>query len=272
MIIWLASYPKSGNTLLRAMLSAYLFSDDGKFNFKLLKNIKQFPDLNVLKELGVDTDDINNIIKNSIRCQEILNNKNMVGFLKTHTMLYNFKREYAFTNLDNTLGAVYIVRDPRNVVSSYARHLDLPIDEVVKFITAGKVNKLDFMGNWSENYTSWKGLNANGKYLLIKYEDLISMPEETFEKVLHFIHKLRNFKFSINKDKFYNVIKSTSFANLKKLEEKESFFESVKDKKGNIIKFFDQGSKRDWVKSLDKNLSKQIEEALRKEMLELGYL
>ena len=98
------------------------------------------------------------------------------------------------------------------------------------------------------------------------------MPDETFEKVLHFIHKLRNLKFSINKDKFYNAIKSTSFDNLKKLEEKESFFESVKDKKGNIIKFFDQGSKRDWVKSLDKNLSKKIEEALRKEMLELGYL
>ena len=62
MFVWLASYPKSGNTLLRAMLSAYLFSDDGKFNFELLKKIKQFPDLNV-KRTGVDTDDINNILK-----------------------------------------------------------------------------------------------------------------------------------------------------------------------------------------------------------------
>ena len=43
MIIWLASYPKSGNTLLRSMLAAYFFSEDGNYNFELIKNIKQFP-------------------------------------------------------------------------------------------------------------------------------------------------------------------------------------------------------------------------------------
>ena len=51
MIIWLASYPKSGNTLLRAMLSAYLFSKDGLFNFELLKNIPYFPSYNFFKNL-----------------------------------------------------------------------------------------------------------------------------------------------------------------------------------------------------------------------------
>ena len=44
MIIWIASYPKSGNTYIRSLLSAYYFSKDGKFEFSLLKNIKQFPD------------------------------------------------------------------------------------------------------------------------------------------------------------------------------------------------------------------------------------
>ena len=43
MIIWIGSYPKSGNTYIRSFLSAYYFSEDGKFNFDLLKNIKQFP-------------------------------------------------------------------------------------------------------------------------------------------------------------------------------------------------------------------------------------
>jgi len=51
MIIWLASYPKSGNTLIRSMLSAYFFSNDGIFNFELLNNIKQFPDNSILKTL-----------------------------------------------------------------------------------------------------------------------------------------------------------------------------------------------------------------------------
>ena len=44
MIIWIASYPKSGNTYIRSFLSAYYFSKDGEFDFNLLKNIKQFPD------------------------------------------------------------------------------------------------------------------------------------------------------------------------------------------------------------------------------------
>ena len=46
-----------------------------------------------------------------------------VGFLKTHNMLYNFEKKYPFTNLDYSLGVIYIVRDPRNVALSYARHL-----------------------------------------------------------------------------------------------------------------------------------------------------
>tara|TARA_B110000003_G_scaffold123393_1_gene125791 strand:+ start:199 stop:378 length:180 start_codon:yes stop_codon:yes gene_type:complete len=51
MIIWLASYPKSGNTMLRSMLSAYFFTEDGKFSFNLLKNIIQFPNVNLFKKL-----------------------------------------------------------------------------------------------------------------------------------------------------------------------------------------------------------------------------
>ena len=42
MIIWLASYPKSGNTWIRSLLTSYFFTSEGKFNFKTLDNIKQF--------------------------------------------------------------------------------------------------------------------------------------------------------------------------------------------------------------------------------------
>ena len=51
MILWLASYPKSGNTLLRSLLSAYFYSKDGLFNFELLKNIPYFPSHNFFKNL-----------------------------------------------------------------------------------------------------------------------------------------------------------------------------------------------------------------------------
>ena len=50
MIIWLASYPKSGNTWLRSLLSSYYFSTNGEFNFELLKKIDQFPSVNYFKD------------------------------------------------------------------------------------------------------------------------------------------------------------------------------------------------------------------------------
>ena len=52
MIVWLASYPKSGNTLVRSMLAAYFFSENGIYNFNLIKNIKQFPNISLFENLG----------------------------------------------------------------------------------------------------------------------------------------------------------------------------------------------------------------------------
>ena len=60
MFIWLASYPKSGNTLLRSMLAGYFFSTDGIYNFNLIKNIKQFPHGGTFKKMGIDIENHNN--------------------------------------------------------------------------------------------------------------------------------------------------------------------------------------------------------------------
>ena len=73
MIVWLASYPKSGNTFLRSLLSTYIFSKDGNFNFELLKNIKQYPAKSLFKHLGVDTDNDEEMYKNYINSQKIFN-------------------------------------------------------------------------------------------------------------------------------------------------------------------------------------------------------
>ena len=51
MIFWIASYPKSGNTWLRALISSYFFSQDGNFSKDLIKNIDQFPEKFILTGL-----------------------------------------------------------------------------------------------------------------------------------------------------------------------------------------------------------------------------
>jgi len=273
MIIWLASYPKSGNTLLRTMLSAYLFSENGNFNFKLLNNIKQFPAKHHFEDLGIDIKNRDVIVKNSLRAQESMGKSKTVGFLKTHNMLYNFEKKYPFTNLENSIGVIYIVRDPRNVVLSYSRHLNLPIEETAKLMTVGNGIDHDIMGNWSENYQSWKDFKKYNRYLLVKYEDLILNRNEIFIKILKFIYKIRNINFSLDNDRFSKMLDTTKFENLQNLEKKQGFPESVKfEKTGKKIIFFDKGSKRDWSQSLDPIIAANIEKCLKEEMTELGYL
>jgi hypothetical protein len=284
MFVWLASYPKSGNTLVRSLLASYFFSKDGIFNFDLIKNIKQFPNIELFQLYGVDIKNQKEVIKNYIKVQDSINQKNTIQFLKTHSYLFNIDGN-GFTNLNNSLGAVYIVRDPRTVVSSATKFFNMSQLEAANRLIktsqqGGDLNSKDvatrttvYTGTWNGNYNSWKSFKSNGKYLLIKYEDLIVNKEESLKKILNFIHKLKNIKFEINEVKFKNVIESTSFENMQKLERDNGFLETSTNKKTREKNtFFNLGPKNDWKKSLDLEVIKKIEKAFEKEMKELGYL
>jgi hypothetical protein len=284
MFVWLASYPKSGNTLVRSLLASYFFSKDGICNFDLIKNIKQFPKVALFEQLGLDIKNEKELIKNYIKVQESINKKNEVQFLKTHSYLFNIENN-AFTDLNNSLGVIYIVRDPRNVVTSYANFLNIsPMDAADHLIHTTQIggnpldNNLDergitYTGAWNGNFDSWKSFKSQGKYLLIKYEDLITNKEETLKKILKFIHKLKNINFEINETKLKNVIESTSFENMKNLEKEKGFTEArINKETGEKILFFYLGQNNNWKKLLDLEIVKKIEKAFKKEMEELGYL
>ena len=276
MIIWLASYYKSGNTLVRSLLSAYFFSKDGNYQFDQIKNIQQFPDLDLFKNFGINIDNENEVLENYIKLQNKINKKTGLQFIKTHSALFNINNN-SFTNLNNSLGAIYIVRDPRNVVTSWAHHNSISIQESCDYMisqknTHGNPNKI-YHGTWKYNFQSWKSFKYQDRYLLIKYEDLINNREENFLKVLKFIFKLQKSKFYLNKSKFENVIETTDFEKLKKLEKEKGFSEAKTNKKtGKKIPFFNLGPKNDWKTMLDPQVRMKIENAFEKEMLELGYL
>ena len=109
MIIWLASYPKSGNTYLRSFLASYYYSVDGKFEFNQLEKIRQFPNLNFSKTKMLTPEDAS---KNWIINQRTFFNIDNFHLVKTHNCLYPFKGNN-FTSERETLGAIYIVRDPK---------------------------------------------------------------------------------------------------------------------------------------------------------------
>ena len=274
MIIWISSYPKSGNTWVRAFLSTYLDSTDGKFNFSLLDKIGEFPDHNILNKF-MDSKDFYNLSEVSkywIKVQELINLNKKLTFLKTHSSLCNINGN-KFTNSDNTLAFIHIVRDPRNIVLSMANHFGITQEESYKIISdkmhiiyPKKNNQpipSTLVSSWNNHYLSWKNSDSINK-IVIKYEDLIKDTKNTFEKIVNFLSKHTKIKY--DEEKIAQSINETQFDNLKKNEDKHGF------NMGQKNKFFYLGKKNDWKNLLDPEIGNKINLQFKSEMNELGYI
>ena len=278
MIIWLASYPKSGNTWVRAFLTL-LFSKTDYLNINNL-TIEQFPQRHNFENLTKNISDVSEFVKNCIHAQTKINLDNKIKIFKTHNAYWKSGNNY-FTDTDNTLGCIYIVRDPRNVITSLKNHYSKNHSyDALKFIK----NDKQFLGDlknsiletdlptvissWKNHFNSWKKIKTN--YLLIKYENLLNNPKEEFFKITNFLEKISDFKF--NKVDIYKSMERTNFNYLQNQEKEIGFREAVKDKFGKPVKFFNLGPKNNWKKILDPNIARDIEMNFKDEMDELGYL
>ena len=134
-IIWLASYPKCGNTYVRAFLSHYIFDEKLKLSFDNLNYIKRFESKGIVNLVKEKIDLKKEFIQNSIQIQKelikILPQNKLI--FKTHHFFGNIDGHH-FTSEQNTLLFFYIVRDPREVVISYSRHSGISFDEMIKIL------------------------------------------------------------------------------------------------------------------------------------------
>ena len=279
MIIWIASYPKCGNTWIRSLLSAYYFSKDGEFEFSLLKNIKQFPSIDFFQK---NIDSVEEASANWIPIQKKIKETNKVYFLKTHNVFGSYKGN-SFTSPEYTLGAINIVRDPRNVITSLMNHFSIKEEEALKLISNVNRNLRDrndknnyatysFISSWNNNYNSWK-FTKNINKILIKYEDLEDDIEKSFTRIIEFTNKIMRKENKIDIKKLKRSIETTSFDLLKKKEEKEGFDEAIySSEDGKNKSFFNLGKNNDYKKLLKKKTVQSIEDIFKKEMKELGYL
>ncbi len=109
--------------------------------------------------------------------------------------------------------------------------------------------------------------------MVIKYEDLISNTYDEFKKIINFIDNLINKKNEFDKKKALNSLSSTSFSNLKKIENIKGFSESLNSKTNNKkIPFFHLGPENDWENKLDKDFKIKVNEVFKKNLEELRYL
>ena len=276
MIIWLASYPKSGNTWVRGFIISLLYTTEGTSNLENFEKINQYPLKSHFENLTTDFNDITKFKKYYHKSQDIINLDNKIKLLKTHNALLNVDGDN-FSSTKNTLGVIHIVRDPRNVVTSLKHHYSIPDYKKAKEflfderrIIIGNFDKKDYplptlLASWKTHYLSWKQVKLN--YLLIKYENLLNNPIQEFKKISNYLSKLLTVK--ISEKKIENSIRSNSFNNLKKMEESNGFGEFIShDNK----KFFNLGPKNNWETLLERKTADEIEDKFKNEMKELGYI
>lgn len=273
MILWLSSYPKSGNTWARIFLTNYLFNET-KDPFENIDKISSFPRKIYFDFL--DSKDFESLkdreenFKQYIVSQEKINLNGELNLFKTHSYCGALNGN-DFSDSNNTAGFVYFVRDPRSVAISWSHHLNETIEKTVEIMTNknqfmepdNNDGLLEFYSSWKINYLSWK----KSKYpkLIIKYEELKKNPFDNFKKILNFISKYQ--KIEIDEYKIHKIIKKCEFQNLQTQEKKTGF----KEKKGNDL-FFRKGEIDEWKEKLPDKLNELIKRELREEMSELGYL
>ena len=277
-IIWVASYPKSGNTWMRYLLGNYFFNKKKKFDPNIISYLKKFYIDNNLIKSDKNRKEIKktplHISKYWIQSQENLEIvKGNISFLKTHNALVNINNN-EFTNNDLSLAIIYIVRDPRDVSISYSKYRNLNLNETIDFMISKnlvyvKSNndpiEIEIIGSWAFNYNSWKNGIPQIPRIIVKYEDLLNDCYNVFSEVIEFLSKNMNIK--PNYEQVQNSIELSKFENLQKYEKTYSFRENQ-----GGDNFFRTGKHNNWQSELSNEQIKKIEDNFYNEMIELGYI
>ena len=284
MIFWIASYPKSGNTWLRALISSYYYSKDGMFAKNTIEKIDQFPRKKYFDYFDYNPKIIQDTSRFWISAQKKINEDKNIKFFKTHNAFGELNK-HKFTDKENTIGAIYIIRDPRNVITSLKNHYEMNDDEALEWMTNTKqyiydqrnfkedgFGSFQFLSSWEINYKSWK-LQNQIPLKIVRYEDLLDKTFLVFKEIIEFINKTLNSQKSLNKEKLKNAVRSTSFNNLKTHEKNYGFSEAISSKnKRDKIPFFFLGPENDWKKILNDEQSKKLTNIFEKNLKEFSYI
>jgi hypothetical protein len=273
-IVWLASYPKSGNTWTRAFLSnlATVMAgeeealDVNSINrFSLGENFTHF--YKDLMNFAPKPNDQTRVAAVRHRVQEAIANQfeGMI-FCKTHNALV-IDRGHSIINFTVTSGAVYVVRNPLDVAISLAYHLNQSIDEAIATmandnietpITETQVHEV--WTSWSRHVESWTRKPHPAIYIM-RYEDMLAKPEQTFGDLAR--HLLLN----PSPSELALAIERSSFEQLKESEEKEGFVE----KPQHADRFFREGRAGQWKETLRPDQVRAVIDAHRSQMERFGY-
>jgi hypothetical protein len=275
-IVWLASYPKSGNTWLRAFLyhlvriQAGIPREEDELNkldrasgyeATLFGLFQQF--------LGKPLTSASRLEVMSVRPMvhlTVAERMPSIAMMKTHNLLGDIGG-ISTVNFTASAGAIYIVRDPRDVAPSLAKHLGSSIDEAIEvmgthaFSTENSAETaFELWGSWSEHVESWTQ-TPNPSVLVVRYEDMLAQPTEIFRRIADHL------KQGPTDDQLAEAIELSSFDKLKQLEDEGQF----RERSARAERFFVSGKAGGWREKLTEDQAERILRAHSAVMSQFGY-
>ncbi|MBI1298542.1 hypothetical protein GC175_26715 [bacterium] len=262
-IVWLASYPKSGNTWVRIFLSAYQQQDPGETDINAVDVNLNAGDRRLFDWIvGIEASDLTpseiDLFRPGVYRQLVAEAEKPI-FVKVHDCWRRNSSGEALFPHEISLAAVYIVRDPRAVAPSLAAHVGESIAAESRNRLAGQLHQQ--MGSWSQHVTSWLD-QIEVPVHLIRYEDLHRSPHQVFRSILQVAG------LPVDDGQLNVAVEQGRFQRLQAQEEAVGF----KERMGSSVRFFRRGQVDGWRHELSTAQIARIEADHGAVMTRLGYL
>jgi len=271
-IVWLASYPKSGNTWMRAFLANLIANRNDPVPLNELARYCEdearpefFSALAGRPSTELTLDEII-----ALRPQvhaAIAANARGTRFVKTHNYAGSIDG-HPLHNPAVTAGAIYVVRNPLDVAVSMTHHFGLSVDAAIERLANEQVATQNdelfvtqILASWSLHVKGWAEL-ASERILVLRYEDLIEKPAKQFAKAARLIG------FGQDRARIERAVRHAAFQNLSAMEKKHGFLE-VSEK---APRFFREGRMNQWRDVLKREQVQRVVDAHREQMLRFDYV
>lgn len=274
-IVWLASYPKSGNTWFRAFLANLLNNNDQPADINQLEGGPIASSRQLFDEAtGLSSSDLTMDETEELRpyvYEHIAREADQILFHKIHDAYTLTLEGIPLVPGKATKGVIYLIRNPLDVAVSFAHHAHTDFETMVNcmadnaYAFCSKPDKLYMqlrqrLLSWSAHVESWtnSGLNIH----IIRYEDMMRTPFETFTSAVEFCG------LAVPEEKIRKAITLSNFSVLQKQEKEKGFREKAQESK----LFFRKGKIGSWKEELPNNLVTKIVTDHARVMKQFGYL
>jgi len=259
-IVWLASFPKSGNTWTRTVIESYMAPQDRDFDINRLNRFskgdtnRDLFDRAAGGRFQATTVDEWLAVRPAMLRLLVASDPGL-HFVKTHSQLCSVHGQPLIPP-ELTEGAVYILRNPFDVAPSLARHMTIGVDEAIRRMCNERHQLVEdhgvrsILGRWDDHVRSWteaKGLTRR----VMRYEDMLAEPEATFRTLLEFLAVKVDF------GRLRRTLRRTSFQALQKQESAGGFRERPK----KMERFFAKGRTGAWRQDLNPEQVARLREA-----------